>query len=42
MQHGTICLWPLAAYVASIVQTDLVRRQFYRFFQFVRLDNARR
>jgi hypothetical protein len=41
MQHGTICLWRLAAYVASMVQTDSVRR-FYRLFQFVRLDSARR
>ena len=40
MQHGTICLWRLAAYVASMAQTDSVRRRFYRFFQFVRLDSA--
>src|SRR3990172_6122808 len=40
MQHGTICLWRLAAYVASMAQTDSVRRRFYRFFQFVRLDGA--
>ena len=40
MQHGTICLWRLAAYVASVAQTDSVRRRFYRFFQFVRLDSA--
>jgi hypothetical protein len=25
MQHGTICLWWLAAYVASAAQTDSVR-----------------
>ena len=40
MQHGTICLWRLAAYVASAAQTDSVRRRFYRFFQYVRLDGA--
>jgi hypothetical protein len=40
MQHGTICLWRLAAYVASMAQTDSVRRRFYRFFQFVRLDST--
>jgi len=40
MQHGTICLWRLAAYVASAAHTDSVRRRFYRFFQFVRLDST--
>ena len=40
MQHGTICLWRLAAFVASAAQTDSVRRRFYRFFQFVQLDGA--
>ena len=40
MQHGTISLWRLAAYVASAAQTDSVRRRFYRFFQFVRLDST--
>jgi len=40
MQHGTICLWRLAAYVASAAQTASVRRRFYRFFQFVRLDST--
>ena len=40
MQHGTISLWRLAAYVASVAQTDSVRRRFYRFFQFVRLDST--
>src|SRR5450759_2113526 len=40
MQHGTICLWRLAAYVASMAQTASVRRRFYRFFQFVRLDST--
>jgi hypothetical protein len=40
MQHGTSCLWRLAAYVASMAQTDSVRRRFYRFFQFVRLDST--
>src|SRR6266404_264690 len=37
MQHGTISLWRLAAYVASVAQTASVQRRFYRFFQFVRL-----
>jgi hypothetical protein len=40
MQHGTISLWRLAAHVASMAQTDSVRRRFYRFFQFVQLDGA--
>ena len=31
MQHGTICLWRLAAYVATQAQTDSVRRRLYRF-----------
>ena len=40
MQHGTICLWRLAAYVTTAAQTESVRRRFYRFFQFVKLDGA--
>src|SRR5450759_5021704 len=40
MQHGTICLWRLAAYVATVAQTDPVRRRCYRFFQFVRLEST--
>ena len=40
MQHGTISLWRLAAYVASAAQIASVRRRFYRFFQFVRLDST--
>ncbi len=40
MQHGTICLWRLAAHVATKAQTDSVRRRFYRFFQHVRLDGT--
>ena len=40
MQHGTISLWRLAAYVASATQIASVRRRFYRFFQYVRLDGA--
>ena len=40
MQHGTISLWRLAAYVASAAQIASVRRRFYRFFQFVQLDGA--
>jgi Transposase DDE domain len=40
MRHGTICLWRLAAFVASTAQTDSVRRRFYRFFQFVQIDGV--
>lgn len=40
MKHGTICVWRLAAYVATAARTDSVRRRFYRFFQFARLDGA--
>jgi len=40
MQHGTIGLWRLAAYVASAARTASMQRRFYRFFQFVRLDGA--
>ena len=40
MQHGTISLWRLAAYVACAAQTASVQRRFYRFFQFVRLDGT--
>jgi hypothetical protein len=40
MQQGTICLWRLAAYVDSAATIASVRRRFYRFFQFVRLDGA--
>jgi hypothetical protein len=40
MQHGTICLWRLAAYVTTVATTDSVRRRFYRFFQYVKLDGA--
>jgi len=40
MQYGTISLWRLAAHVASAAHTDSVRRRFYRFFQFVRLDGV--
>jgi len=40
MQHGTICLWRLAAYVSTSAQTDSVRRRFYRFFQHVKLDGS--
>ena len=38
VRHGTICLWRLAAHVTTQARTDSVRRRFYRFFQFVRLD----
>ena len=40
MQHGTISLWRLAAYVASAAQMASVRRRFYRFFQFVQIDGT--
>lgn len=40
MRHGTVCLWRLAAQVGTRAQTDSVRRRFYRFFQFVCLDDA--
>ena len=40
MQHGTISLWRLAAYVVSAAQTASVQRRFYRFFQYVRLDGT--
>src|ERR1700692_3125617 len=40
MQQGTICLWRLAAYVTTSATTDSVRRRFYRFFQYVKLDGA--
>jgi hypothetical protein len=40
MQHGSICLWRLAAYVVTAAQTESVRRRFYRFFQHVKLDGG--
>ena len=40
MQHGTICLWRLAAYVTTMATTESVRRRFYRFFQYVKLDGT--
>ena len=40
MQHGSICLWRLAAHVTTTAQTESVRRRFYRFFQYVKLDGA--
>jgi len=40
MRCGTICLWRLAAHVATAAMTDSVRRRFYRFFQHVELDGA--
>lgn len=40
MQHGTICLWRLAAHVNTKAMTQSVRRRFYRFFQYVKLDCA--
>jgi hypothetical protein len=40
MRQGTICLWRLAAHVATTSTTDSVRRRFYRFFQHVELDGS--
>jgi hypothetical protein len=40
MRHGTICLWRLAAHVATAATTDSAPRRFYRFFQHVELDGA--
>ena len=40
LQHGTICLWRLAAHVNSPASVDSVRRRFYRFFQYVALDGT--
>jgi hypothetical protein len=40
MRHGTICLWRLAAHVATMATIDSVRRRFYRFFQHIELDGA--
>ena len=40
MRQGTICLWRLAAHVATAAQTASVRRRFYRFFQYVELDGT--
>ena len=40
MRQGTICLWRLAAHVATMARTKSVRRRFYRFFQHVELDGA--
>jgi hypothetical protein len=40
MRQSTICLWRLAAHVATMARTESVRRRFYRFFQHVELDGA--
>ena len=40
MRHGTICLWRLAAHVATMATIASVRRRFYRFFQHIELDGA--
>lgn len=37
-RFGMISLWRLAAHVETNAQTASVRRRFYRFFQFIRLD----
>lgn len=38
VRWGDVSLWRLAAHVKSDAKTDSVRRRFYRFFQYVRLD----
>jgi IS4 transposase len=38
LQQGSVSLWRLAAYVSTTASTDSVRRRFYRFFQYVKLD----
>jgi hypothetical protein len=40
LQHGSVCLWRLAAHVASRAELASVQRRFYRFFQFARLDGV--
>jgi hypothetical protein len=40
MRHGTVCLWRLAAHVSCAATTTSVRRRFYRFFQYVKLDGS--
>jgi len=40
LQRGSVCLWRLAAHVASSAELASVQRRFYRFFQFVHLDGA--
>lgn len=40
MQQGSISLWRLAEYVTTTAQTESVRRRFYRFLQYVKLDGA--
>ena len=40
MQHGTVCLWWLAAHVDCAAEIASVRRRIYRFFQFARLDGS--
>jgi len=40
MRFGAVSLWPLAAHVGTEAKIDSVRRGFYRFFQFERLDAA--
>lgn len=40
MRFGAVSLWRLAAHVRTDAKIDSVRRRFYRFFQFERLDAA--
>lgn len=40
MRFGAVSLWRLAAHARTEAKIDSVRRRFYRFFQFVRLDAA--
>jgi hypothetical protein len=40
MRQGSVCLWRLAAHVATRAELASVQRRFYRFFQFARLDGS--
>jgi Transposase DDE domain len=40
VRFGSVCLWRLAAHAGDDVQTGSHRRRFYRFFQFVTLDQG--
>jgi hypothetical protein len=40
LRQGSVCLWRLAAHVATSAELASVQRRFYRFFQYVSLDGA--
>jgi len=40
LQHGSVCLWRLAAHVSTSAELASVQRRFYRFFQHVTLEGA--